>query len=343
VDGAAVYSDIVASPIKDEDGNVTHMIEASRDITSLIQAQAEVSQLGYVLEESLNEILIFDAQTLRFVNVNKAVRENSGYSMEELHGMTPVDLTRDMTSESFEELVKPLREGAKEKIQFEMVGCRKDGSSFPTEVHLQLMPGDPPVFVAISNDITERKRAEDALKESESRYDQLAEQNRTVAWEVDANGLYTYCSLAFGNVLGYRPDEIVGKKHFYDLHPEEGRDAFKKAVLDVFSRKESFQGLENQVETKKGRIVWMFTTGIPLLDEQGELLGYHGSDTDITDRKQMALKLAEQLDELLRWQGVMLDRSDRSQELKREVNELSQRLDEPIRYPSQAVGGSEEP
>jgi PAS domain S-box-containing protein len=131
------------------------------------RAEAEVAQLGLVLEESLNEILIFDAQTLHFVNVNKAVRENTGYSMEELRGMTPLDLGRDLTSEFFAELVRPLREGIKKRIQFETTRFRKDGSNFPVEVSLQLMTGDHPVFGSISDDITKRKQMEARLRQSE--------------------------------------------------------------------------------------------------------------------------------------------------------------------------------
>ena len=124
------------------------------------QAEAEAAQLGYVLEDSLNEIFVLDAETFRFLNVNRGGRENLGYSMEELRGMTPLDIKPEMTPKSFTELVKPLREGAKEKIQFETIHRRKDGTDYPVEVHLQLMANDHPVFVAIIIDITERKRAE---------------------------------------------------------------------------------------------------------------------------------------------------------------------------------------
>ena len=273
---------------------VYHAESSLRLIAS--HAEAEAMQLGHVLEESLNEIFIIDAGTLRFLNVNRGGRENLGYSIGELREMSVFDIKSEMKVEGFTELVRPLRDGGEKKIQFETIHRRKDGTNYPVEVNLQLMSGDQPVFVAISNDITERKAVEEKLRESESRYAQLAEQNRTVAWEVDANGIYTYCSHVVEKVLGYRPDEIVGQKHFYDMYPEEGRYAFKKMTLDAFSRKDVFHGLENQVETKDGRIMCMLTTGIPLLDEQGELLGYRGSDADITERKQaeQALKKSEE-------------------------------------------------
>jgi len=114
---------------------------------------------------------------------------------------------------------------------------------------------------------------------------------------VDAQGLYTYVSRVAETVWGYRPDELVGRMHFYDLHPKEGREAFKTAAFAVLERKEVFHGLVNSVETKDGRLVWVSTNGIPILNAGGSLRGYRGSDTDITERKRMEgeLRAKEQL------------------------------------------------
>ena len=67
------------------------------------------------------------------------------------------------------------------------------------------------------------------MKESEERYDQLARQSGTVIWEVDTAGLYTYISPACEAIFGYLPDEMVGRMHFYNLHPETGRDEYQAA------------------------------------------------------------------------------------------------------------------
>jgi two-component system sensor histidine kinase/response regulator len=123
------------------------------------------------------------------------------------------------------------------------------------------------------------------VREGEARFDQLAEQSSTVAWEVDAQGLYTYVSDVAERVLGYRPDELVGRMHFYDLHPEEERATFRTVALAVFARKEPFQNLVNAIQTREGRVVWVSTNGLPMLDADGTLQGYRGSDVDITERK----------------------------------------------------------
>jgi two-component system CheB/CheR fusion protein len=137
---------------------------------------------------------------------------------------------------------------------------------------------------------------EDSLRESEERYAQLAEQGSTVAWEVDAQGLYTYVSQVSGAVWGYRPDELVGRKHFYDLHPESVREASKASAFTVFARKQPFLNFVNALQTKDGRHVWVSTNGTPILNPEGTLLGYRGSDTDITERKRAEDNLATALE-----------------------------------------------
>ena len=132
--------------------------------------------------------------------------------------------------------------------------------------------------------IFERNQADLALRESERRFQQLAEDSGTVAWEVDAEGLYTYVSSVSVALWGYAPSELVGRMHFYDLHPDEGREAFKEAALAAFARKESFKDFVNAVQTKEGRRRWVCTNGAAELNDDGTLRGYRGSDVDITVR-----------------------------------------------------------
>jgi PAS domain S-box-containing protein len=133
-------------------------------------------------------------------------------------------------------------------------------------------------------DITERKLAVELLRESENRYNQLAEQNLTFAWEVDNKGMYTYASHISELILGYRPEELVGIKYFYDLCPEDERESLKSEVFAAFERHESFVGLENLMLSKDGRIVRVSSNAIPLFNSDGSLRGYRGLDTDISER-----------------------------------------------------------
>ena len=145
--------------------------------------------------------------------------------------------------------------------------------------------GEPLRMIGTNWDVTERKAMSAELSESEGRLAQLAEQSRTFIWEVDVDGLYTYASHIAESVLGYLPSELVSRMHFYDLHPEKERQEFKEAAFKVFVTKEPFKNLENPVLTKDGRTVWLSTNGIPLLNGDGSLRGYRGSDRDITEQK----------------------------------------------------------
>ena len=164
-DNRVITIDFSLKPVITCSGTVTSLIAEGRDITERKQAEELKNRFGRILESSLNEIYIFDAQTLMFVDVNYGARENIGYTMDELRTMTPPDITTKYTNESFETLIAPLRLGEKEIQVVFTEHKRKDGSLYPVEVHLQFA-GDEilPVFVAIVLDITERKQTEDALR-----------------------------------------------------------------------------------------------------------------------------------------------------------------------------------
>ena len=123
------------------------------------------------------------------------------------------------------------------------------------------------------------------LKASEQRFKLVAESAGEWIWEVDANGLYTYSSPVVEKILGYTPEEIVGKKHFYELFYPENAEETKKMALEFFASKRPMKELINQNVHKDGTLVWLSTSGSPILGKDGQLLGYQGVDTDITERK----------------------------------------------------------
>lgn len=142
------------------------------------------------------------------------------------------------------------------------------------------------VFVLLRRTDISFRAQQAELLESETRFSQLAEQSRSITWEIDTHGLYTFVSPVVEKVLGYRPEELVGKMHFFDLHPAELREQFKSAAMKVIESKQPFQNVENSVLTQSGKRLWFNTNGLPIFDEHGTLTGYQGSDTDITERKE---------------------------------------------------------
>ncbi len=132
----------------------------------------------------------------------------------------------------------------------------------------------------------ERQRAEAAVRVAEERFRQVAASAEEWIWETDWEGLYTYCSPAVENILGFTPEEIVGKRHFYDFFVPESREELKATALAAMARKETFRHFVNFSIHKDGRRVVLETSGRPVLDAAGTLTGYRGLDVDVTARWQ---------------------------------------------------------
>ncbi len=140
-------------------------VASHTDITEWKEARDRLTLIGNILDDSLNEIYIFDATTLRFTQVNRGGRENLGYSKEELMSLTPADLKPECTDESFRALMAPLFRGQKDLVRFTTTHRRKDGTEYPVEVHVHLSHVvSPPVFVAVIIDITSRLKADEETR-----------------------------------------------------------------------------------------------------------------------------------------------------------------------------------
>ncbi|MCH8208192.1 MAG: PAS domain S-box protein, partial [Nitrospinae bacterium] len=164
-DGTSFPVEYVSTPVE-EKGKLVGAVVIFRDITERKKAENLSIRLGRILDNSFNEIYMFDASALKFIQVSQGACMNLGYSMEELRQLTPLDLNPEFTPEQFQALINPLRQGIKEIIIFETDHKRKNGTRYPVEVRLQLAKMETPhMFIAIIQDITERKKAEEKNKE----------------------------------------------------------------------------------------------------------------------------------------------------------------------------------
>nr|WP_313809706.1 PAS domain S-box protein [Allomuricauda sp.] len=157
-DGSLWWNKLSITPLKDKKGRATHFIGIQNDITERIEADEERNHWNKIFEESVNEIYILDAKTLHFMRANQGAQNNLGYSLKELQKLTPLDLKPEYDEASFKDLLSPLYTGKEEKISFETIHLRKDGSTYPIEVHFQLSSiGNKRVIISIILDITDRK------------------------------------------------------------------------------------------------------------------------------------------------------------------------------------------
>ena len=153
--------------------------------------------------------------------------------------------------------------------------------------------GDPVAIEGIVTDITAQKEAEQELRNSERRFLAVTQNAGSWIWEMDPDGLYRYSSPAIEAILGYRPDEVVGKMHFYDLFDPSVGEELKEIALAAFKRRDPFRDFINLNRHKDGRPVLLKTSGTPVFADDGTFTGYGGVDEDITEQKRVEQALGE--------------------------------------------------
>jgi PAS domain S-box-containing protein len=303
-DGSAHFVLISCRPNM-EDDQLTGVTGIMADVTESRMAHAVLRE-----SEEMYETLVrttTDAVTVS--DLQGCITEVSGRALQ-LHG---ADKAEDLIGRSSFELLAPedhrralqnlkktLKEGSVRGVEYTFL--RKDGTQFIGELDAAVFKdagGRPKGFISTVKDVTERKRAEQALRRSEQRFRDIAENASEWIWEVDVQGTYTYSSPVIKKILGCEPEEVLGK-HFYDLYPPEEIEQMKEAVFDVFARKKPFREYVHRNVRKDGSSVWLSTSGVPIFDDNGELLGYRGADTDITEGRLAREQLAAEKEHLKR-------------------------------------------
>lgn len=165
-DGASRRLSYNGRIVYNQNGSFRHTHCVFTDITDTWKAREQTDLLGQAVRSSFNEVYIFSPENFHIIFANYTAVKNLGYAPEELENMTPWDLKHKFPEASFRAAVKPLLDGSLPKLVFESEHTRKDGTSYPVEVRLQLVQtGEKRAFLAIINDITERKTNERIISE----------------------------------------------------------------------------------------------------------------------------------------------------------------------------------
>ena len=262
--------------------------EAFINLTERKQAENLLARLGRILDDSANEIYVFDADSLRFIQVNRGAQQNLGYTLEELKALTPLDLKPEFTPQSFESLLVPLRQGEMQSLVFETVHKRKDGSQYPVEVRLQLSCGEtPPVFVAIIQDITERRQAEAQMRE----LSRVVEQMDDTVVITDLQGNIQYANPAYERTTGYSRLEVLGKNAGVVKSGEHGQRFYEELWQTILAGR-VFRGV--LVNRKKdGSLYYEEKTITPLKDADSNLVRFVSTGKDITERRRTDERLRQ--------------------------------------------------
>ena len=258
--------------------------QAQRDSEARFRAIFEAAQIGIVVGTAPDYWLSF---------TNPCFLNLLGYSAEELatYHCANISYPDDLPAEHqlFDECLAGQRDG----YQLEKRFICKDGHIIWTHVIVSMVrdpQGQIQAAIALVEDISDRKRADLALQESETRFRDLIEQTSDWVWQTDADDRFTYVSPQVEQILGYAPDQVLGLTTFDFMEPLE-RDRVRSILRPYMEQTQSFTGVEKTLIHQSGRLVTLETSGSPILDAQNGLLGYRGIARDITERKQAELKL----------------------------------------------------
>jgi PAS domain S-box-containing protein len=276
-----------------------------RDISQRKQSEERAEYLGQILDESLNELYVFDAETLLFLQVNKGALKNLGYSMAEMSLMTPVHLKPEFIHNSFHELLEPLRIGKSQKVNFRTNHRRKNGTTYPVEVHLQhrLHVGRG-VFVAIILDLTDQVETEKQLQEAQRTLAALLRNLPGMVYRCDNNQERTmqFISSSCEELTGYPSKAFVeGRQLSYGkdlIHPEDCERVWQETKAALNDCK-TFQ-LSYRLKCSDGSVKWVWEQGCGVFAESGKIIGCEGYVVDMTQQRALEdqLRKAERLAEL---------------------------------------------
>ena len=322
-DGTLFYNDLYITPITNKRGVVTNFIGVQNDVTERVRAEEARNHLATIFDESLNEIYVFDAESLLFLNVNRGALENIGYKISELRNMTLMDLKSDMDEEQFRiKYADVLIKKDQEQLDYEATFVRKDGSTYPVMVHLQRSElKEKMVFVAIVVDITEQKNYTIKLEKTvRERTEQLQE---ALSKEKELNELKTkFLSLVsheFKTPLSgiatsimllekYKLSEEQSKR---DKHIEIVKDKlnYLNTILNDFLSIERLEsGTYNYTfsDFKLSKVINEVVYNANMLLKQGQRINYPLDIDDITifqDERILELILSNVLQNAVKYSG----------------------------------------
>ena len=195
-----------------EDGKPSRLQGYMFDITESRKSDARQALFASILDNSANEIYIFDSQSLKFTHVSQGARKNLGFTLSELKNMTPLDLKPAMTHTAFKKLLKPLINNEYEYIIFETLHQRKNSTIYPVEIHLQIIKGVGGVdqYVAIILDITERKKSLSKQQKHEAELNYILDNMVDGVLTINEKGIVLSFNRAAEVIFGYTADEMIG-------------------------------------------------------------------------------------------------------------------------------------
>lgn len=234
--------------------------------------------------------------TGRYIDVNGSFLAMSGYTRDEVIGRTSLELRVWETPEARAEFIRELNKRGS-LVNYETKFRAKNGSfrvllSSAEELEIS---GEECLLVA-SSDVTERVATQNALRESEERFRNMADTAPVMMWIVDAERRCTYLNKRWLDFTGRTFEEEVGEGWMQGIHPDD-YEGCAESYYSSFEERQPVE-LEYRIRRYDGEYRWVYDTGVPRFSSDGTFLGYIGSALDITERKESEVALQTAHEEL---------------------------------------------
>jgi two-component system NtrC family sensor kinase len=297
-DGRHIFAETSAFSIRNDKGEIIGFRGVRRDLTERKKAAEalEKSEMRYrqLTENAGEAILVVQDNVIKFANPKGA--ELSGYSIEELVSRPFVEFIHphdiDMVADRYARRLKG--ESVPQIYDFRII--RKDGAIRWGELNaVPISWEDRPAVLCFMSDITERKQAEEALRQSEERYRTILEEMEEGYYEVDLAGTFTFVNDAMSRILGYSRDELIGM-NYKAYTPQEIIKTIFQAYNRVYRTGEPLKWYPMAEFRKDGTRILAEDSVFPLRNEKDEVIGFRGISRDVTERKQAeeALRQSEE-------------------------------------------------
>ncbi|ACV35504.1 multi-sensor signal transduction histidine kinase [Candidatus Accumulibacter phosphatis] len=282
----------------DADGAPVKMIGTIQDITQsrLAEQALHESEARYRLlfDSNPHPMWVYDLQTLAFLTVNDAAVSRYGYSRDEFMSMTIMDIRPSEDIPLLLEDIVAVDEG------IDYAGfwrhLTKDGTLIDVEIisHTLSYQGRPAELV-LANDITERRRSEQALLQSELNYRELVENANSIILRWNQRGEITFINEFGLKFFGYTEDELLGQHVVGTIVPGDGSNGtdLRPLMDEICAEPKRFEHNINENMRRGGERVWVSWTNKAILDASGQVVEVFSVGSDITERKRAEAALRE--------------------------------------------------